>query len=698
MSLKVKSICPLDCPDACGMELTVENDRITRIDGDPDHPVTQGFLCSKVRNNYLKKMYGSHRITRALIRTGPKGSGSFREISLDDAVKTAAQKIYETAASSGTESILPYSYAGNMGLLQRPAGEVFFNKIRSSVLLRTICSTAGSSALARHAGSFPGGDIEGIPHSDLIVIWGMNIRSTHSHMIPFINQARKNGAKLAVIDVYRNATAEMADYFYCIEPGKDAYLALGIARYLTENGYVDSEYINNFTEDFTDFASHLKKHSLEEYAAGAGVSLAELKELAELIGKSDRLFLKTGIGLTRNSRGENTIRSLASLAALKGLFRHDIPGKGFMFATGSFQGGNHTTDGSGLLPPEIKASLRTVNMIRLGEALNETAMPVKLMFVYNANPLAVSPDRNQVIKGLEREDLFTIVHEQVMTESALYADLIFPATVSVENTDVYRSFGHHYLAYTDPAVHAPGDCLSNFDLFRRIESELRLLQEQKPLFHPDGKPVFDFTETEFTETIEQRRIRYLDAHKEGGLSEGSGILKSRKPGEPVKSDLLQKYDSVRISGKWKFRFAAAPLHSQDSPYASVGLCREFDDTVLAAEYPFKLITPPHKDILNSTFYEFYETPGEVFMHPADAENLGLSQKNGTKIRLIGKRGFAVRILKITDKTPQGLLTAEGVFRSADPADGNINNITSMDLTETAGGGVFHESRVKISVV
>ena len=664
-----RSVCPLDCPDACGFLLTVEDGKIQTIQGDPGHPYTRGFLCSKVRNSFLKKMAPENRITTPLLRTGPKGSGEFTPISLEKALDLAAEKIQQTVQKKGGEAILPYSYAGNMGALQRPAGDPFFHKLGASILLKTICSTAGSAGLSRHAGDFPGTDPMTAEHSDLIIVWGMNIKVTSSHFVPVINRARKNGAKLVVIDVYRNATAEMADLFIRINPGRDADLALALSRELTSRKLVDPESISRHATDVPEFLHYLEGLSTQGLLTQAGVSGEDLERLLRMITDSRATFLRTGIGLTRNSRGESSMRAIASLAALLGLFTHSDPGKGFLYATGSFSGGSQVVEA----PHLRKEPGRKINMLQLAQALEDRHNPIYLLIVYNSNPLAVAPDRERVLAGLGRDDLFTIVHEQTMTETALFADLIIPATTSLENTDVYRSYGQHFLVPTDPVVEPPEGILSNGELFRELARRL------------------GFTEPEFTETIQEKRRRYLDSLKSGGLPDGSAIT----AGIPVRSQLPEIRDRDRMEGKWKFHFACKDQREfEPTPFAHTHDLREFDAPNLTVQYPYKLITPPHREVLNSTFSEFQKGPGELLIHPEDARREKI--ENGDRVTLKNGRGEAIRLAKVSTSTSPGLLVAEGVFRGMGD-HGGINNLTSTELSETAGGGVFHESRVSISM-
>lgn len=661
-----KSICPLDCPDACGMVVKIEDGRVVSVDGDPEHPYTRGFLCSKVRNHFVKKTNGEGRITRPLLRTGNKGEGLFHEISLAEALDITAEKISSVVEEHGPQSVLPFSYAGNMGQISRAAGDDFFNKMGATKLLRTVCTQAGSDAWERHAGDFPGTDPETAAHSDLIIIWGMNVKVTSPHFIPFVNQARKNGAKLIVIDVYKNATARMADHFLQILPGRDADLALGLSRILIEEKAIDTEFVKFHTTGFEGFSEHTEIKSVDDYALSAGVAASELWKLAGFIKNTKKIFLRMGVGFTRNSRGENSLRAVASLGALLGLYRHDEPGRGILFTTGGFRGENRILTGEHLANKQT----RSVNMIRLAEAFHTTEDPIKLLFVYNSNPLAILPERERVMSGLMRDDLFTVVHEQTMTETALYADLIIPATTSLENFDVYRSYGQHYLAVTSPVVEKPLEALSNYDLFRELASRL------------------GYREFDFRESAKDRRNRYIRSMKGNGLKGGTRIA----PGRYIKSVLPQRYDLMCRTGSWKFQFAARMRDGESVPYASGRDLREFDDVLLKKEYPFSLITPPHRNVLNSTFSEFYDGPGECMIHPEDASGAGI--ENGDMVLLSNKRGSVRRIARITDDTSPGVLVAEGVFRGT-VENGGLNNITSMELTETAGGSTFHESRVRL---
>ncbi len=662
-----KTVCPLDCPDACGMIAAVKNGELLELRGDPDHPVTAGFLCSKVRNFLPKKNHSENRILKALIRNGPRGNGDFREASMDEAIDYTVDNLNRVIQQFGSDAILPYAYGGNMGSIQRFAGDPFFHKIGAIELQRTICSTTASDAWGRHCGDLPGANPEQASEADLIILWGINARVTSSHFIPVVNKARKRGAKVVVVDLYRTPTADLADVFIRIQPASDAALALLAATRLIDSGDAAADFVHKNTEGFSGFSNYVKGLDRAELLEATGLKEEEVEKFCRLLSESEKTFLRIGVGLTRNSRGENSIRAILSLAALRGMFSFDA-GKGVLMFSGSFRGDSDINEGKHLRKPDR----RIVNMIQLADELESESRPIRALFVHTSNPLAVAPDRSRVLKALKNKDLFIAVHEQTMTETAMFADVIFPAATSMESADVFRSYGHHYLVQSEKVVEPPGDVVDNFTLFSKLSVKMGL----------------DYSL--LNDSYEERLNKYVKSLAGNGLPDDfSGEL---LPGKAYLSQLLHRYAGSIKNGTWKFLFSSDIRENEKSPYAVYEKPAEFGDDRLKKKWPLYLITPPHRDILNSTFSEFFNTPGEVFIHPLDAEVRRI--ENGSKVELKNDRGCAIRVARITDKTAPGLLVAEGVFRGT-ASLGAINNLTSTRSSETAGGATFHESLVEI---
>ena len=664
-----KTICPLDCPDSCGMIATVEDGRVTGLAGDREHPVTNGFICRKMRN-YPERLYGDSRILYPLLRDGKKGEGKFCRISWDKAFDLLVEKLHEIKDTYGAETILPYSYAGNMGAVNRFAGFPFFHKLGASRLDQTICSAAAGAGWKMHCGDMPGSPPEKARDAELVVCWGINCRVTNIHFWQYVVQARKRGGKLLVIDPYCNSTAKAADLYLSLEPGGDAALALGTIKALLELDRIDSRFLENETEGFEDLACYLHQTAWEQFTEQSGVEKEKIVELARLLADHPGTFMRIGIGLSRNSRGAMAVRAIVSLAAVLGLFGGG-KGRGVLCSTGAFRG----KKGRLTRPDLAEKVTRKINMIQLGRALTDLEPPVKALFVYNSNPMSVAPDSSMVRKGFLREDLFTVVHEQVMTPSARYADLLLPATTFLENRDVYTAYGHFYMGVVEPVIAPVGEAMSNFDFFQTLARK------------------FGYDDPVFSQSCDERIHDFLTGMS--GIPEDLAIEQVMAGGY-VHSTWSKKEEPLMSGSGKKFQFSS--LFSSTAPeFPCLRPGREFDDVDLQIRYPFKLITPPHVDLLNSTFGERYQNIiGDVLIHPEDVR--GLEMSDGTPVVLENFRGRTVRIARLSKDTRRGVLVAEGIFwqQGERGSASGINDLTSQNLTDMGGGALFHESRVRIS--
>jgi len=668
---RITTVCPLDCPDSCSLIATLRNGKVVSLQGDKEHPYTKGFTCRKIRR-YPERLYSKHRIMYPMLRTGVKGSGEFKRIEWDEALDICANRLADIVKQHGGESVLPYSYAGNMGAVNCFAGYPLFHKLGTSQLERTICSATAKAGWRKQCGDLPGCPPENCIHAKLIIAWGINVKTSNIHFWQYISKARKNGAKLVVIDPYRNQTAQSADYYIQVKPGGDTALALGVLKSLIEGDSLDNEFIENHTQDFKQLYSSLNQCNWNSLIQQSGLAKARIDELANLFSQhSNKTFFRIGIGLTRNSRGGMAVRSITSLAAAMGLFRGG-KGRGVLLSSGAFNGTQ-----SALTHPELAQNKsRSVNMIQLGHALTALDPPVKALIVYNSNPLSVNPDAGMVRQGLAREDLFTIVHEQVMTPTAHYADLLLPATTFLENHDIYTAYGHFYLQVAKPVIAPVGEGRSNFDFFQQLAVRM------------------GFDDPPFTESCEKRISAYLQDMD--GLPNNTDIQKVLD-GERVQSSRSFPNGDAFIQQDHTFRFVAD--NQADAPVTPcLTLPQEFNDPDLCSRFPFKLLTPPHPDLLNSTFGELYkDTTGDVLIHPDDAAQYGVNECE--EILLLNFRGKTRRISRITTDTQRGVLVAEGIFwdrtDKKNSGEGGINDLTSQKLTDIGGGATFHESLVTI---
>jgi anaerobic selenocysteine-containing dehydrogenase len=675
-TIQQKTICPLDCPDSCGMLATVINGKIHALHGDKEHPYTNGFICRKMRR-YPERVNSSERVLYPQLRVGKKGAGEFRRIDWDEALDIFATRLKEIQQKHGGESILPYSYAGNMGAVNRFAGYPLFHRLGTSRLAQTICSAASGAGWKKQCGELPGCPPENAADAELIVAWGINIKVTNVHFWQYVTAARKKGAKLLVIDPYRNQTVKSADNYLQVKPGGDSALALGVMKSLIERKLVDYEFIGQDTEGFKEQAAYLQSQDWAVFEGESGLTKSEIEELGSLLATSSRTFFRIGIGLSRNSRGGMAVRAISALAAVLGLFAGG-KGRGVLLSSGAFSG-----DKAKLTYPSLAAEqTRTINMIQLGHALTAIKPPVKAVIVYNSNPLSVNPDGAMVRQGLARDDLFTVVHEQVMTPTAKYADLLLPATTFLENLDIYTGYGHFYLGVAKPVIEPMGEAWSNFKLFQSLALKM------------------GFDESPFHQSCEERIVDYLDGMQ--GLPEVCDIQEVLS-GKLIHSSYSCSDGRVLAGKQSKFSFI-----SQDSvpepTMACLTAAGEFADPDLLSRYPFQLITPPHPDLLNSTFGEFYpEKCGLVLVHPEDAARCKVI--DGDEVILQNGRGKTTRFAKVTDDTQKGMLVAEGIFWSVEPVEqvgaeeeifGGINDLTSQKLTDMGGGATFHESLVSLT--
>jgi anaerobic selenocysteine-containing dehydrogenase len=659
-----KTICPLDCPDTCGLVATLESGKITTIQGDPDHPVTRGFICRKMRH-YAKRLYSKNRLLYPQIRVGKKGEGKFKRISWVEAFKILVKEITRVKREYGGEAILPYSYAGNMGAINRWACYPLFHKLGASRLIHTVCSTAAAAGWEAQCGSLPGTPPEKASESDIIVLWGINVKTTNIHFWPQVQQSRRKGGKLIVIDPYLNKTAKAADFYFQVKPGGDSALALAIIKLMIEKNTINKTYIQDFTTNFQPFKTYLETVRWPELEQQSGITRQKINLLYQLLIQHPKTFFRIGMGLTRNSTGAMAIRTITALATALGLFANNY-GQGVLLTTGSFSGGKKK-----LTYPELLTSpTRKINMVQLGDALVMDDKPIKLLFVYNSNPLSIAPDSSKVRDGLKRADLFTIVHEQVLTPTTMYADLLLPATTFLENSDIFTAYGHCYLGRTEPVIKPMGESLSNFELFQTLASKLKL------------------TDTAFKQNLEDRLTDYLSTLD--GLPDDF-IKADFKPGTYIAS----KYQDIKhyiISNDWKYHFKSKLIFPE---FPELLINQEFDNPKITLEFPLKLITPPCNQLLNSTFGDQYQDEiGFVLIHPQDAEKYHISPD--FLIRIENQRGFTIRKVKITTDTQAGLLVAEGIFwENSTTGFKGINDLTSQKTTDLGAGGTFHESRVRI---
>ena len=518
-----------------------------------------------------------------------------------------------------------------------------------------------------HCGDVSGASPEIAEEANLIIIWGSNTKVTNLHFWPYVARAKKRGAKLVVIDPYKNVTAASADIHLKVKPGGDTALALALLKILCEQERLDRSFIDSSTTGFAALETYLQKAELNTLVSDSGISEEHIQEFATLLADTSKCFMRLGIGMTRNSRAGMGIRAITSLAAALGLFDGG-EGRGVLLTSGAYKGDQQKLTWNCL----AEKKTRMFNMVQLGNCLHTASPPIKMLFVYNANPLSVAPDGSLVRKALESSDMFTVVHEQVMTPTARYADLLLPATTFLENKDIYTGYGHFYMSIAEAAIDPVAEAKSNFDFFQELASKL------------------GYTDAPFRQTLEERMIDYLATIE--GLPE-SFHTDTFEYGKPYLSIKARK--GVPFFGKDKNLYSFVETSATSLPLVPCIVdTKEFDNADYLARYPLKLIAPPHLDLLNSTFGERYEgQPGEVLIHPVDAKTYNI--ENDDIVTLYNNRGWARRKAVVTSDTQKGLLVAEGIFWESAAHPSGINDLTSQNLTDMGGGGTFHESRVAI---
>ena len=675
MAATLHSVCALDCPDACSLLINVdETGRGSRLRGNPDHPITQGFLCGKVAR-YLEREYSPDRLLYPLRRVGAKGEGRFERLGWDSALDLIAERLQAVAREFGPEAILPYSYAGTMGLLNGSGMDRrFFHRLGASRLDRTICSSAGAAGLTEALGVRYAMDTEHFRHSKLIIAWGANILGTNVHLWPFVVEARRNGAKFYVIDPRQNRTGKLADRHYAIRPGTDAALAFAMMHVITAEGLEDKDYVAAHTLGFAELKEKVKEWDPRRAAEATGIPAEDIVELAREYASTRPAAIRLNYGVQRSERGAMSARAIALLPALVGAWR-DMGGGLQLSTSAAFQLNRAALERADLqMTSPLRREARLVNMSQLGDALTKLdSPPVKAMVVYNSNPAAIAPDQNAIRKGLRREDLFTVVLEQFQTDTADFADVILPATTFLEHSDLYYAYGHHYLQLARPALPAPGETRRNTEVFRQLAARMCF---DEPCFQDSDDDMIRTLLTGGHPFLEGITLERLEAEHSVRLNIGETFLPFGKGGFGTPS------------GKCEFR---AESLTYEAPVES-----RAGDQDLARRFPLELITPKNDDSMNGTFGNRPEVDAQtavVVMHPLDAAPRGIV--SGDQVRLRNDRGTCVLTAEVGEKVAVGVVSSTAVRWPKRAADGNsVNMLTSQRLTDLGGGPAFYNCLVE----
>ncbi len=663
MATLVPSACPYDCPDCCGLLAEVEDGRVVAVRGNQAHPYSKGSLCPKMVH-YERTVNHPDRLTTPLLRTGPKGEGKFRRAGWDEAIALIAARWKAIAAEHGPEAILPYSYAGTMGLVQRNAGHAFFHRLGASQLARTICSPAKDAGIKAVFGDTPGLDPSVVSRGDLIVLWGVNAVAANLHLLPYVKEARKKGARVWLIDTHQTATAAVVDRVFVVKPGSDGALCLGLIHLLARDGLAAEAFLSAEAQGWPELrAAVLADHPPARTVALTGLDEGSLLELARGLAAAASPVIRIGEGLSRYGNGAMNIRSIGALAAVSGVLSK---GGGFYWGASS---GAAFPVATFTRPDLMTRPARTINMNRLGHALNQQDAPrVMSICVYASNPAAVAPDQNAVLRGLAREDLFTVVHERFLTDTARFADVLLPATTSLEHADLYRSYGHYVVQRARAAVPPLGEALPNWELFRRLAGA----------FGFDGSP-FDLDADGVIDLLLSGPGSWLSGTDRAAINAGQPVT-LRPPAGPRWKTPSGKVELLN------------PRHREPLP-------RLLPTHSGEGTLPLRLQTGPALYSLNSTFMDRDDLatkrgPMRVRLSPGEASRRAIA--DGARVVAFNELGEVTLVAEVTTAVPDGLAVVEGVHWARDTLSGrNINALTSQRLTDEAGGSTFYDNRIDV---
>ncbi len=661
------SVCPLDCPDACSLQLTIDQGKLVKLEGTREHPITRGFACVKMAQ-YPKRQHHVDRLQRPLKRVGPKGAGQFEPTTWNEALDDIANRLKGIVQQYGEHSVLPYHYAGTMGWIQRDYPLTFFRALGACELDQTICATTGTAAWEMNYGpvrlSTP---LESIPQARTIVLWGINILRSHSHMAPWVNEARRAGAHVLHIDPYRNETSRFADEHWQIRVGTDAALALAIGNELLQRGAEETEYVSQHAQGLEEYRQACAQWPIDRAAQYCGIAKEPILALVDRMCELRPTFIKVGYGMTRNEGGGNALRAVTLLPALLGDWCR-VGGGASLSTSGAFTLNKSRYSGAHLLKP----GRRHVNQNHLGRTLADQQKPIKSLFVFNTNPMAVAPDTNSVRSGLMRDDLFTVVLEHFQTDTADYADYLLPATTFLEHADLYSSYGHYHLQWSDAVLPPLGECKPNSWVFQQLAQRMGFEDE-----------VFQW----------------------GAEDIGRDLLNSSSPFlAGITFDRLQRERSIRLNLGDDFRpYCNGSSHSHKKICFSPAPQQVDFSEQPGEEYPLRLISPPGAFLLNSSMGNIEEllkaAGGEpaILVHPDDAAQASLA--NGDYAMIHSAQGSIRRRIEVTADARLGTAIAVGLWwPKLAPDRKGLNELTSQELTDLGEGSLFGNTVVRLERV
>ncbi len=681
------SVCPHDCPSACALQVEViDGKSIGRIHGAKDQTYTAGVICAKVAR-YAERIHHPDRLLYPLKRSGPKGSGAFTRISWDEALDTIGERFLEIEKRSGTEAIWPYYYAGTMGRVQRDGIKRLTHTKRYSRFYGSICTNLAWPGMIAGLGKLMGPDPREMAKSDCVVIWGTNAVATQVNVMTHATRARKErAAKIVVIDIYNNATMQQADLALCLKPGTDGALACAVMHVLFRDGHADWDYLRTYTDEPDALAEHLQTRTPEWAAAITGLSVEQIEEFATLVGTRKRSFFRLGYGFSRQRNGSANMHAALCIPAVTGAWKYE-GGGAFHNNAAIFNWKQPLIEAHDC----IDQSIRVLDMSQIGAILmgEPDALAgggaVEALFIQNTNPVCVAPDQSKVLAGFAREDLFTVVHEQFMTETARMADIVLPATMFLEHDDIYSGGGHQYVEFGGKLIDAPGECRSNHEVICEIAKRVGAAH---PGFRMTPKGLADATlfTSGLPRMTELEKANWIDvqpdfetSHFLKGFAWPDGKFRFRADWTKV------PYGNIGMRGPWR-TMPGLPDHWDVIEGAT-------------AQHPFRLATSPARNFLNSTFNE---TPSsrqregrpQVMVHPLDASDLEISE--GDLVVLSNERGEVRLHATLFEGVQRGVLISEGLWPNDAFVDGKgINMLTGADAPAPFGGAAFHDNRVSL---
>lgn len=692
--------CPHDCPDTCSMVFEVEDGKLTGVKGNPDHPMTRGGLCVKLKD-YEKRHHHPDRVLYPMRRVGPKGSKQFERISWDEALDEITDKWKALIDEYGPESILPVSYLGHQGLVHGlNGGDAFFNRMGATVCERTFCGEGSCTAWLLTVGPTAGVDPESYIHSKYIVIWACNSVSTNLHHWHIIKEAQKKGAKVVVIDAYKSKTAKEADWHIAPKPSTDGALAMAVINSIIEQGLVDQDYVDNYTVGYDDLAEHSKKHTPEWAEEITGIPADDIRKLAKEIATAQPAAIRIGVGLERHHGGGQTIRAVTSIPALTGAWRH--VGGGIT----QFPVWEHPYKFDVICRPDwIPEDTQVVNILQLGRALtDETKLdtPIKSLMVWNTNPVTQSPEADKIVEGLKRDDIFQVSAEHFISDTASYADIVLPASMGAEMEDIILSWGHLYLTYNSKCVESPGEAVPNNEIFRLLAE--RMGYDEERLKWSDSECLENFIDWD-SPACDGIDFDYLKEHGFARLTVGT--KDDRRPHKEGNFPTETGKCHFKVEGAKNF--VAAPfrqMYEGRQPGQDLDALPDYlppyerpeTNPELAAKYPLNIITPKSHAFLNSCYANMDSQQGVqgdqfVLINQTDANDRKIS--SGDTVRIFNDRGAFEAEAKVTDDVNSGVVVATlGYWRQLNT--GTVNVTSSAELVEMGNAPTFFDNLVQVA--